>query len=128
MGGGVEGLFDGALRKIVRGVVAGDGGAGVGELRVLQLIDFARCAASADSGRSPAQRDNSGAVAALDERAGIRSDGPRGPLARFVRGGFSAGVGDIDWRARGGQNRILWVAGIEPQNFFLCSRALPRDT
>src|SRR5712692_4926399 len=91
-----ERLFDGAFRKIVRGVVAGNRRAVVGELRVIQLIDLAGGAASANSGRSAAQRDDRGSVGALDERAGVCRHGPWRPLARFVCGGFAAGIRDID--------------------------------
>src|SRR5713226_3242515 len=96
-----ERLFDSAFRKIVRGVVAGNCGAVVGELRVAQLIDLASRAASANAGDPSTERDDRGAVGALDERAGVCSDGPGGPLARFVRGGFPAGVRDVDRRTRG---------------------------
>src|SRR5712692_398257 len=93
-----ERLFDGTFRKIVRGVVAENCCAVVRRLRVAQLIDLAGGAASANSGSSAAQRDDRGSVGALDERAGVCGDGPWGPLACFVGGGFPAGVGDIDRR------------------------------
>src|SRR5260370_6440940 len=94
----VERLLDGAFRKIVRGVVTGNRAAIVGELRVAELIDLAGRCASADARQSSTNHDNRGAVGALDERAGVCSDGPWGPLARFVRGGFSASVSGVDRR------------------------------
>ena|SRR5436309_11174951 len=112
-----ERLLYGALRKIVRGVVAGNRGAVVGKLAVLQLIHLARRATSANAGRSPTERDNRGAVSALDERAGVCGDGPWRPLARFVGGGFPAGVSDVDWRTRSDQVGIIEVAIIEHQDF-----------
>src|ERR1700686_3846746 len=96
----IQRLLDGALRKIVRGVVAGNRGSVVRELGILQQIDLAGGAPSADSGCSSSERDHSGAVGALDERAGVCGDGPWGPLASFVRGGLPSTVGDIDRRAR----------------------------
>src|SRR6266478_5262189 len=95
----VERQLDGAFRKIVRGVITGNCGAIVGELRGAQLINLARGSASANAGISSAHGYDGGAVGALDERAGVCGDGPGRPLARFVRSGFSASVGDIDRRA-----------------------------
>src|SRR2546427_4155543 len=117
-----ERLLYGALRKIVRGVVAGNGGAVVGKLAVLQLIHLARRAASADSGSSPAERDDRGAVAALDERAGVCGDGPWRPFTRFVRGGFPAGVSDVDWPTASDQVGLIEVAVIPHQGFVSPSR------
>src|SRR5712692_9473674 len=91
-----ERLFDGTFGKIVRGVVAGNCCTVVRKLHVAQLIDLADGGASANSGSSAAQRDDRGSVGALDERAGVCGDGPWRPLARFVRGGFAAGIRDID--------------------------------
>src|SRR5258708_10789857 len=91
----IERLFDGAFWEIVRGIVAENRGAVVGELRVLELINLAGSAASADARRSRAYRDDRRAVGALGERAGVCGDAPRGPLARFVRGGFSFRVSEI---------------------------------
>src|SRR5260370_34015366 len=113
-----EGLLDGALGKIVRGVVAGDGAAVVGKLRGGKLIHFALCAASTHAGYSPAQGGEGGAVTALDERAGIGGDGPRGPLARFVGGGPSAGGGGIDGRAAREVFSGLEGVVIEHENFY----------
>src|SRR3989475_4364226 len=121
-----ERLLYGALRKIVRGVVAGNGGAVVGKLAVLQLIPLARRAASADSGSPPAERDDRGAVAALDERAGVCGDGPWRPFTRFVRGGFPAGVSDVDWRTRSDQVGIIEVAIIEHEGFVRRRRGAER--
>src|SRR2546427_12765990 len=118
-----ERLFDGALRKIVRGVVAGNCGAVVGKLAVLQLIHLARRAASADSGSSPAEREDCCPVSALDERAGVCGDGPWRPFTRFVRGGFPGGVSDVDWRARRDQVGIIEVAVIQHEGFVWRSRA-----
>src|SRR5258708_35704958 len=100
----IERLFDGAFWEIVRGIVAENRGAVVGELRVLELINLAGSAASADARRSRAYRDDRRAVGALGERAGVCGDAPRGPLARFVRGGFFFGGSDID--RRGGREAV----------------------
>src|SRR6266436_7688138 len=109
--------FDGAFRKIMCGVITGNRSAVVGKLRAAQLIDFARSSASADARTSSANGYNRGAVGALDESARVCGDGPRGPLARFVRGGFPASVGDIDRRTSGNVLRTVQVAIVEHQDF-----------
>src|ERR1700756_35955 len=100
----------------MRGVVAGDGAAFVGKLRVVQLIDSAGGGATSDAGSSAAHRDDSGAVGAFEKRAGVCGDGPGRPFARFVGGGLAAGEGDADWRTGGDVFGIVEIAVIEHQD------------
>src|SRR5258708_27936256 len=111
----------------MRGVVAGDRGAVIGKLRGAQLIDLARSSASADARISPTYGYDGGAVSALDERAGVCGDGPRGPLARFVRGGFAASGGDVVGRGPRHVPPAVHGAAVPHPNFFPPGpRAQPR--
>src|SRR5215475_6690917 len=93
-----KGLFDGALGKIVRGVVARDRDTIVGKFRVAELIDLPRCATAA---KAAAERDDCGAVGSLEQRGAVCGNRPRRPLARLVGGGFAAGVSNRNRRAAG---------------------------
>src|SRR6266567_1222841 len=110
----------------MRGVVAGNRGAVIGKLRGAQLIDLARGSASANARISSAHGYDGGAVGALDESAGVCGDGPGRPLARFVRGGFPASVGDIDGRTAGDVLRAIQIAIVEHQNFVRRGRGTER--
>src|SRR5882724_2101209 len=102
-------LFDGTLRKIVRGVVTGNRGAIVGQLRVAQFVDFSRAGAVAN-------RNLGCSIGALEQRGAICGDGPRRPLARLVGGGFSPRVANRDGRTPGYIRGGIEVAIIEHKN------------
>src|SRR5204863_1732028 len=104
-----ERLLDGTLRKIVRGVVTGNRGAVVGQLRVAQFVYFSGAGAVAD-------RYLGGSIGALEQRGAICGDGPRRPLARLVGGGFSPRVANRDGRSADDIRGGIEVAVVQHKN------------
>src|ERR1051326_397265 len=113
----IERGFNRAFGKIVCGVVAGNGSAIVGKLRVAELINFSGGAAASNTGNAAAERDQRGAVAAFEQRTGICGDAPRRPLAGFVGGGLAASQSDVDGRPARDVRGVIEITIIEHQDF-----------